>query len=100
MDTPQSQTAPPIRTRAAAKVTVQSSDANSYDQTAIPALLDVRLSETFAGDIEGESPVRALELGPSRNRRVQPALNRGARWRLLEPSGVCHAVYSGQRRVP
>jgi len=62
MDTPQSQTVPPTRTRAVAKVTVQSSEANSYDQTATPALLEVRLSETFAGDIEGESPVRALEV--------------------------------------
>jgi len=31
MDTPQSQAAPPIRTRAVAKVTVQSSEAKSYD---------------------------------------------------------------------
>ena len=62
MDTPQSQTVPPSRTRAVAKVTVQSSDAKPYDQTANPALLEVRLSETFAGDIDGESPVRALEV--------------------------------------
>ena len=60
MDTPKSQTVPPIRTRAVAKVAVQSSEANSYDQTATPALLEVRLSETCAGDIDGESPVRAL----------------------------------------
>jgi hypothetical protein len=53
---------PPTRTRAVAKVTVQSSEANPYDQTANPALLEVRLSETFAGDIDGESPVRALEV--------------------------------------
>ena len=62
MDTPQSQTVPPTRTRAVAKVTVQSSEANPYDRTANPALLEVRLSETFAGDIDGESPVRALEV--------------------------------------
>jgi len=62
MVTPQSQTMPPTRTRAVAKVTVQSSEANSYDQTATPALLEVRLSETFAGHIEGESAVRALEV--------------------------------------
>ena len=62
MDTPKSQTVPPIRTRAVAKVAVQSSEANSYDQTATPALLEVRLSETCAGDIDGESPVRALEV--------------------------------------
>lgn len=62
MHTPQSQTVPPARTRAVAKVTVQSSEANPYDQTANPALLEVRLSETFAGDIDGESPVRALQV--------------------------------------
>jgi hypothetical protein len=33
-----------------------------YDQTASPALTEVRLSETFTGDIEGESTVRALEV--------------------------------------
>ena len=58
MDTPQS--VPPTRTRAVAKVSVQSSEANSYDQTATPALLEVHLTETFAGDIDGESAVRAL----------------------------------------
>jgi hypothetical protein len=55
------QAGPRQRTRAKAKITVQSSDAQSYDQTAGPALLEVRLSETFTGDIDGESPVRALQ---------------------------------------
>jgi Protein of unknown function (DUF3224) len=50
------------RTRAEAKITVQSSEATPYDQTAGPALMEVRLRETFTGDIEGESPVRALEV--------------------------------------
>jgi hypothetical protein len=59
---PQSQTIPQTRTRAVAKVTVQSSEAIPYDQTANPVLFEVRLSETFAGDINGESPVRALEV--------------------------------------
>jgi Protein of unknown function (DUF3224) len=27
-----------------------------------PALIEIRLSETFSGDIEGESPVRALQV--------------------------------------
>ena len=45
----QSQTRP-----AKAKITVQSSEANPYDQTASPALVEVRLTETFTGDIEGE----------------------------------------------
>jgi hypothetical protein len=41
---------------------VQSSEAKPYDQTASPALREIRLSETFTGDIDGESPVRALQV--------------------------------------
>jgi hypothetical protein len=52
----------PIRARAEAEITVQSSEAKPYDQTASPALMEIRLSETFSGDIEGESPVRALQV--------------------------------------
>ena len=52
----------PKRARAKAKITVQSSQATPYDQTMGPALMELRLSETFTGDIEGESPVRALEV--------------------------------------
>jgi hypothetical protein len=48
--------------RAEAKITVQSSEAKPYDQTASSALMGLRLSETFSGDIEGESTVRALEV--------------------------------------
>ena len=51
-----------MRTRAQAKVTVQNSDAKPYDETAGPALVEVRLTETFTGDIEGQSPVRALQM--------------------------------------
>jgi len=53
---------PRARTRANAKITVQNSEAKPYDQTASPALIELRLNETFTGDIEGESPVRALEV--------------------------------------
>ena len=56
----QSQARP--RARAKAKITVQSSEAQPFDQTASPALMEIRLSETFTGDIEGESPVRALQV--------------------------------------
>ena len=56
----QSQGEPRTRVRAQAKITVQSSEAKPYDQTASPALMEIRLSETFTGDIDGESPVRAL----------------------------------------
>src|SRR5262245_18747484 len=49
------------RARATAKITVQSSEAKPYDQTASPALTELRLSEKFSGDIDGESLVRALQ---------------------------------------
>lgn len=58
----QSQAEPRARARAEAKITVQSSEAKAYDQTASPALMQLHLSETFTGDIDGESPVRALEV--------------------------------------
>jgi len=58
----QSQTEPRTRTRAEAKITVQSSEAKPYDQTASPALMEIRLNETFTGDIDGESSVRALQV--------------------------------------
>jgi hypothetical protein len=50
------------RARAKARITVHNSEARSYDQTVSPALMEVRLSETFNGDIEGESSVRALQV--------------------------------------
>jgi hypothetical protein len=62
MHTVQSQTESRTRARAKAKITVQSSEADPYDQTASPALMEIRLSETFSGDIDGESPVRALQV--------------------------------------
>ena len=49
------------RIRSEAKITVQSSKAIPYDQTASPALLEIRLSETFSGGIDGKSTVRALQ---------------------------------------
>jgi hypothetical protein len=58
----QPQTQPPMRATAKAKITVHSSEADPYDQTASPALVEVRLTETFTGDIEGDSPVRALQV--------------------------------------
>lgn len=58
----QSRTKPGTHARAKAKITVQSSEAKPYDQTVSPALMEIRLSETFIGDIDGESPVRALQV--------------------------------------
>ena len=48
--------------RALAKITVQKSDARAYDRTSGPALMEIHLSETFVGDIDGESTVRALQV--------------------------------------
>jgi hypothetical protein len=42
-----SQAEPRRRARAKAKITVQSSEAKPYKQTAGPALMEIRLSETF-----------------------------------------------------
>jgi len=55
---------PPTSARATARarITVRSSHAEPYDETMGPALVEVRLTETFTGDIEGESPVRALQV--------------------------------------
>jgi hypothetical protein len=50
------------RARAEAKITVQSSEATPYDQTASTALFDIHPNEVFTGDIDGESPVRALQV--------------------------------------
>jgi hypothetical protein len=58
----QSRTEPRARTRAKAKITVQSSEAKPYDQATSPALMEIHLNETFTGDIDGESPVRALQV--------------------------------------
>ena len=51
-----------MRTRAEATVTVRDSKAESFDRTVGPALLEIRIRETFSGDIEGESIVRALQV--------------------------------------
>jgi ketosteroid isomerase-like protein len=56
------QSPPEARTQARAKITVHSSEANPYDQTATPHLLEIRLHETFSGAIDGESTVRALQV--------------------------------------
>jgi hypothetical protein len=53
---------PSARARAEAKITVHSSESTAYDQTAGPALVEIRLNETFTGDMEGNSAVRALQV--------------------------------------
>lgn len=53
---------PTGRRRAVAKITVQRSEAKPYDRSASPALVEIHISETFSGDIQGESAVRALQV--------------------------------------
>lgn len=55
------------RTHATARaaITVQSSQAKPFDETAKPQLLELRLSETFKGDMDGESPGSGFT-GPAR----------------------------------
>ena len=50
------------RARAEARITVHSSETVPFDKTSSPALTEIRLSETFSGDIEGESTARALQV--------------------------------------
>ena len=57
-----SQTNAPAHRRAKAKIVVQNSEGKPYDQTASPALIELHLNETFTGELEGESPVRALQV--------------------------------------
>jgi hypothetical protein len=51
-----------MRQRAEATITVQSSEAKRYDEADNATLIEIRLNEIFRGDIEGESPVRALQV--------------------------------------
>ncbi len=50
------------RMHARATITVHRSRATPYDETTQPPLLELELSETFNGDLDGVSEVRALEL--------------------------------------
>ena len=62
MNSTRSRTKAPERAHAVAKVTVQRSEATPYDETMSPALVEIHLHETFTGDLDGESPVRALQI--------------------------------------
>jgi len=72
----QSQTEPRTRTKAVAKITVQNSEAQPYDQTASPALMEIRISETFTGDIDGESTARAFQVQRSDHSASQVSMQR------------------------
>jgi len=72
----QRQTAPHTRTHAKAKITVHRSEAKPYDQTSGPTLMEIHISETFTGDIDGESTVRALALQRDDKSAIQVSLQR------------------------
>jgi Protein of unknown function (DUF3224) len=50
------------RAHAEARIIVQNSEAKVYDQSAKPVLMEINLTETFIGEIHGESSVRALQV--------------------------------------
>lgn len=53
---------PQSRAHAEATVTVHDSHSAPFDQGAGPVLSELRLNETFAGDIDGQLSVRAFEV--------------------------------------
>ncbi|MBW8812115.1 MAG: DUF3224 domain-containing protein [Caulobacterales bacterium] len=59
---PQPQNAAAPRRHAEATVRVVRSEREPWDEAAEATLAEVRITETFAGDLEGESTVRALEI--------------------------------------
>ena len=64
------------RTHARAKVVVHSSQSGPFEETGGPALLEVAIQESFAGDIVGESTVRALQVRHSDVSASQVSLQR------------------------
>ena len=67
---------PSRRARAVAKIVVRRSEVERYDDTTTPVLAQIRIDETFTGDIEGESPVRALQLQHDDGSATQVSLQR------------------------
>ena len=57
-----SQTVPSEHGIATAKIAVQNSETDLYDETESPTLAELRLNEVFSGEWEGESQVRALQV--------------------------------------
>jgi hypothetical protein len=53
--------AAPARAKASARIMVRHSKTTPYDQTGRPTLSELALTETFAGEWQGESEVRALQ---------------------------------------
>ena len=50
------------RAHAEAKITVEHSEVTPYDESANTTLAQIHLTETFTGDMDGKSTVRALQV--------------------------------------
>ena len=72
----QSQTRPHTRAHAKAKITVQNSEAKPYGQTGGSPLMEITISETFTGDIDGESTVRSLQFQRADKSACQVSMQR------------------------
>ena len=72
----QSQTGPHTRAHAKAKIIVQNSEAKPYNQTRGSPLMEITISETFTGDIDGESTVRSLQFQRADKSANQVSLQR------------------------
>lgn len=66
----------PRRARADATITVRESRSELFDHGPGPELAEVRIRETFAGDIEGDSIVRALQVRRADGSAVMVSLQR------------------------
>jgi len=64
------------RAHAEAKVVVHSSQARPFEETTGPALMEIAIQETFAGEISGESTVRALQVRHSDGSASQLSMQR------------------------
>ena len=62
--------------RATAVVSVQHSSAKAYDETASPTLKELTLEETFSGDINGTSLVRALQIARANGSATMTSVQR------------------------
>jgi len=67
---------PPTRTHAEAKIVVRHSEIERYDDNATSTLAEIRIEENFTGDIEADSPVRALQMQRADGSATQVSLQR------------------------
>jgi hypothetical protein len=66
----------PTRTHAVATIAVDSHESHPFEQSAGPALLEISITESFVGDIDGRSTVRALQVRDSTGSASQVSMQR------------------------